>query len=93
MESQIQLVLFAIELERQLEAHQEKDQILDDYRQKAIDMEEQHIHELDGLKEFFQKTVQEQTVKLPFELHGLKFLSNRKKLKIYKNILMKKKCR
>lgn len=62
MESQIQLVLFAIELERQLEAHQEKDQILDDYRQKAIDMEEQHIHELDGLKEFFQKTVQEQTV-------------------------------
>mgnify|MGYP007014815193 CR=1 FL=1 len=62
MESQIQLVLFAIEQERQLEAHQEKDQILDDYRQKAIDMEEQHIHELDGLKEFFQKTVQEQTV-------------------------------
>lgn len=62
VESQIQLMLLSIELERQLEEHEGKDQTLEDYRQKAIDMEHHHTAELDELKEHFEATVREQTV-------------------------------
>ena len=74
VESQIQLMLLSIELERQFEEHEGKDQTLEDYRQKAIDMEQHHTQELDELKEYFEQTVKEQTVNLTFTCYLLSVL-------------------
>ena len=62
VEAQLQIVLFAAELERHLDEHETKDQTLEDYRQKAIDMEHNHTQELAEIKEFFEATMKEQQV-------------------------------
>lgn len=61
-ETQAKLVLLSIELERQVEEGENKSQTIEDYRQKAIDMEEHHAQELDELKHFFESTMKEQAV-------------------------------
>lgn len=58
----VQLMLFAIELERLIEENEGLEQTIEDYRQKAIDMEQHHAEELTDIKEFFEATVREQAV-------------------------------
>mgnify|MGYP000894206672 FL=1 len=62
IDHQIQLMLFAIELERQVEENEAKDQTIEDYRQKVIDMEHYHTKELGDIKNFFEASVKEQAV-------------------------------
>lgn len=84
----IQLMLFAVELERQIDENESLKETLEDYRQKAIDMEKHHTVELNEIKEFFEATVREQAVRL----HSLSLvdkLQYRKSWKTFKEYTRK----